>query len=426
MRGEEGAGGELADALLVDARDVLAAGDAQEHTEGHGVAHGAVGLERGTHEGGVVAVEGGAHVEGDAPAVVVHQQPQGLGEGLAVEGEVADGVSVGVEALHAGGLALEAIERLGEHRGEVRVGLAAVRVGGALLEDDLDGALGARGVVERVDERDRRDAADDGAAHAVAVAADVLQRRPAAVGAAGDVDALIAQGGPEIVEIVHRRRGPVPAQVGPLGEGVAAGDEGRGVRKDLVEVALEIVRRARGVAVETVGSARAALAEQDDVAVGAHPPAGEAAPGGRGGDAGAALEDEDRVGLRCLGESSDHHDVEVERATVSAGPVLEDGEGAPLDDARDAGSVEALEAQAGGGGDGGLDLGRREPRGGGREDRQPDGGAEHLHGWWYRRGRRRCRRRAISSRCRAGGQGSSIPSRRGGSPSGPPRRGSAR
>ncbi len=148
----------------------------------------------------------------------------------------------------------------------------------------------------------RRDAVEHHAAHAIRMAPRVFHRRARAVRAAPEVDAVVAERGAHRVEIGDPRGGRV------LGRVDAPGREFRGAglrARHRVEfqrgfdVAFVELERGAG---ERRAAAGAALVDEDDVAVLAHPvELGGERPEVRRRLARAAGEDEQRVALRSQG-----------------------------------------------------------------------------------------------------------------------------
>ena len=99
------------------------------------------------------------------------------------------------------------------------------------------------------------------------IAARVVLRHARAIGIAVEIDALVSEQHAHRVEIAHRDTGRVHAQVGLLRELVAALDVGR-ADFDFVEALEEVLVAV--IAVEAMRTARAALVDENDVAIAAH------------------------------------------------------------------------------------------------------------------------------------------------------------
>ena len=214
----------------------------------------------------------------------------------------------------------------------------------ALVEEQAEGALGVPRIVERHLHVGGDDAAQDGAAHVARIAAHVDQGGAGAVGAAVEVDALVAEGGADVVQVVHRDRRRVERGIG--GEPPQALSQRRH-RQHVVHVALRVVVAARQRAVEGIRAAGAALVDQHDVAVGEHPgeDAGERLGGGDRRLAGAADQDEQRIGSGGGAQRRQHRHPEPDPAPLPGGAVLEHLERAAARLPVDAGELARRERQ---------------------------------------------------------------------------------
>ncbi len=162
-------------------------------------------------------------------------------------------------------------------------------------------------------------------AHARRIPPQIFAPGHGAVRRAVEIDRLVPQPGPHVVQIRHRDGRRVEGDVGARGELVAAAPHRRH-RQGRTEQRLGIVAVAEQVALERVGAAGPALVHEHDVAVRPHLGKGLGVEVGQvaGGLPGAALEDEQRVrSARAAGRRQDH-DAERDLASTRGGAVLED------------------------------------------------------------------------------------------------------
>ena len=165
-------------------------------------------------------------------------------------------------------------------------------------------------------------------ADAIAVLAHVDERGARAVGAAVDVDLVVAEERADIVEIVHRDRRRVERQVGVVLR--LAGLEA--IERLLVGLHERLQRIVVVVAVERIRLAGAALIDEDDVAIVLHAAEDLADHLGQlgGALAGSAGEEEQRIGLRIGAERRQHDDVQIDLAALLGGAILVDLERAAV------------------------------------------------------------------------------------------------
>ena len=168
-------------------------------------------------------------------------------------------------------------------------------------------------------------AVEDQRARGLRITARVVLRHARAIGAAVEIDALVAERAPHRVEIAHRDAGGVHAQVGFLRQLVAALDV-LGPDFDLVD-ALENILVAV-VAVEAVRTAGAALIHQHDVAIAAHAIERRRRRGVQvhGRSARAAGDQEQRIGRLVEADGRHARDEQLDLAAVGLVGIFGDRE----------------------------------------------------------------------------------------------------
>jgi hypothetical protein len=200
-------------------------------------------------------------------------------------------------------------------------GGAAGGVVGAVVEQLVERHLALAGDVERHPGVDRHVAVEDGAPHVLRVPAHVDLGGAGAVGAAEEVQPLVAEELPHLVQVIG---GDVAGVEGEVGVELARAGAQGGEREEVVQVALEVVLAPRLGAVEGVRAAGAARVDQQDVARGAQPAEelGELGCRRGRGIAGAALEKDQRVGRGIGGLRREDDDVDGDLAPALGRPVL--------------------------------------------------------------------------------------------------------
>ena len=156
-----------------------------------------------------------------------------------------------------------------------------------------------------------------------AVPAYIGHDRAGAVGAADQVDLIMAHRLADLVQIVHRVGRPVAAEIRVARQLLAAGAEGGDV-EDRLEIGLELDIGTGDAAIQPVALARSALVDEHDVVMDALP-----IPGSNGGKFGRRLarsadDEEDRRPLGAALARRDEDDAQRQPAAGSRLPVLED------------------------------------------------------------------------------------------------------
>jgi hypothetical protein len=198
---------------------------------------------------------------------------------------------------------------------------AARGIGLAVGEELVERALGVAGGKEGQPHVGRRHAVEDHRAYAVAVLADVDEGGTRAVGAAIQVDALVAEMGAHVVQVVHRDGRRVEPDVGF----VAGQTRLQPLERLVIRFGGLAQRTGVGPAVQRIRFARPALVDEHDVAVLQHLPEDvahltrelcRALPG-------ATRQEEQRVRMLAAAERGQQHDVEADAAAGLRLPVLE-------------------------------------------------------------------------------------------------------
>ena len=192
-------------------------------------------------------------------------------------------------------------------------------------EQAIEGALRVPRKVERQAHVGRCHAVEHERADALAVLPQVDEPGPRPVRAAVDVDPLVAEERPDLVEVVHRDRGGVEARVGVVaGQALLQPLEADLVR--LVEHGESVIV---GLALQRIRPAGAALVDEHDVAIGLEPPEqlADLPRDLRCALSGTAREKEERIRPRVGAERRPDHDLERDAAAGSGDAVLEHVDG---------------------------------------------------------------------------------------------------
>ena len=249
---------------------------------------------------------------------------------------------------------------------------AAVRIGGAGLGPGIERGIGVLRKTGRQDHRGGCHAVEHQGAHTAWKLARVFERGTGAIRGAPQIDARIAEGGADPVEVADRDPGRVLREVDALrAEFVAAGMQARDglVGVEGVGQRFRFVRRA---AIERGRGAGAALVDEDHVAarVQAFEQGQDHARHRLRRLAGAARDHEDRIVGAVGGTGWCHREMDRELACVGAVGIFRDFDLPAAHFAGDA--IDTTGAEAGAG------LGRVMPRPAGTE--RCDGRANGRHG----------------------------------------------
>ena len=186
----------------------------------------------------------------------------------------------------------------------------------------VERALPVAGHVERNPHVRRRNAVEHDTANRRLVLLQIHERRARAVRTAPEVDLAVSEELPNIVDVVHRnRRGVEPNVRLQLSEtGAEALD------RVVIDAAKVVVSGRVGGAVQRIRFSRAPLVDEDNVAVGLVLAEHRDTLGGerRRATTRATLEDEQRIGFGNSAEGWSDDDLQVDGASATGDPVLED------------------------------------------------------------------------------------------------------
>ncbi|HVT57887.1 MAG TPA: hypothetical protein VHR45_05775 [Thermoanaerobaculia bacterium] len=371
---QQRAGGLPRRGCVVDERQVLGAGDREVHP------HGEDAVDLGAPGGGEsdqlgqVAVVRPVHGERQlAGRRAVHHEAQAFGDQPAAGGHLhrAAGLRVGKPHLDA---AVDALHDRLQLLAEARKSGVTGRVGGAFGKQQVDRPLAGVGVVQRDGLVDGSHPVEHHAAHRLRMAPQIDLRRAGAVGAAEQIDLLVAEPAPHLVHVVHAQSRGVEPQVGQLREPLPAPAD-RERREKIARQqrrigALAMRVRTVEVAVEGIRSSGAALVDQQDVAAPAQLLLGQQGEAGGHPLPRSAAQVDDRVGRPIGAERRQDHDVEVDLAPPAGVAVLPHRVGAAEHLLLDAAGMTGLEAV--------RRPDRRCHRG--RAERQQEGPRQHRDG----------------------------------------------
>jgi intracellular septation protein A len=221
---------------------------------------------------------------------------------------------------HARRIRLESGEQRANAHGQVRLCGAARCVGVAGSQQFVERPLCVACGKERQAHIGRRDAVEDHRSHTLAMPAQVDEGRPRAVGAAIQIDVLVAEMRADRIEVVHRDARRVVAHVGVV-TSQAGFQPGKRLLVGFHRLAEGVGRRST---VERVRLAGATLVDEDDIAVAEYPP--EDLPHLRRELrrrlTGSAGEEEQRVGTLST-QRGQHDDVQRDAAAGGCLRILE-------------------------------------------------------------------------------------------------------
>ena len=191
----------------------------------------------------------------------------------------------------------------------------------ARINRQVDRALRILGERQRQLQRQGNGTVKHRASHVLAMPAEVDQGGPGPIGSAPEIDAGVAEGGADLVEVVHRHWRGVEAQIGvvPL-HALAQSVDDRRVAEDGVQI------KGIEVAFQSVGLSRASLVHENKIPLGPNLPEGSdhglAQVGGP--CPGAADQHEQRIRLRSSAQCRIHDYIQVDPPARPAVAVLED------------------------------------------------------------------------------------------------------